>query len=441
MSLSDEAAWQLVTTLPGIGAMDPANLEWLRARAVRRQYGPGAMIAGESEPPDRVFFLVAGEISITRDGKLVTLVEGPEVVGLIAVLDGGARTASVGAFTAVDVFELSATDFRLLRDRSRALDEFLLRLFATQLRRLYREASTVERHFEDFFRSPKAELVPGPYEAAPFDMFVFVMNGPPERIAKLMPPGVRPIPLVGGRYLLTFNFFNRTYSRAQGAEGLSFQYNETASFMPCIGPGPKPGLFVPELYPDNFLAITLGRELYGFPKRFAKTVYSKEKRRIDMVLGRQMTLRSTWAGEQVLSADAFMEQMVRLFWPVGTPPKFVSRAIGRVLGFAHGKLPDERLPPMPVYVHKQIPDVEQFEQNVLQIDELVEIPFHVFEIGDFKQLELPQTQFLDSEYFLSGSRCLAAFRLRMGLRFGKGAMRKDYIERKRSLWDRVKGGG
>ncbi len=439
MSLENKEAWALLDTYPGFNLMDPKDLEWLHTHATRRHYGRGAMVACESEVPDRVFFLIGGELAVTRGQKLVTLVEGPEVVGVLAVLDGGARTASLAAFSDVDLFELTAEDFRTLRDRSRALDEFLLQMLAAELRRHYRKAATVERHFEDFFRSPKAELVPGPYEAAPFDMFVFVMHIPPDRLKKLMPPGTRPMPLIGGRYLLTYNFFNDTYSTNPTGAGLSFQYNETASFMPCLGPAGRPGLFVPELYPDNFLAITLGRELYGFPKRFAKTIHNAKKRRIDLVLGRQMTVRSSWQSERALSSEQFMDAMVSEFWPLGKAPAFMTRIAGHVLGFAQRKVPDQRIPPMPVYVHKQIPDVEQFEHNVMQINELVEIPFHVFDMGDFAQLELPQAQFLDPDYFLTGSRCTAAFRLRLGLRFGKGMTRKNYLSDERSMWSRIRG--
>ncbi len=57
---------------------------------------------------------------------------------------------------------------------------------------MYRREHAWLEHMADFFQSPNALIVPGPYEAAPYEMILLVMQGDPADMAALMPPGVRP---------------------------------------------------------------------------------------------------------------------------------------------------------------------------------------------------------------------------------------------------------
>ena len=95
---------------------------------------------------------------------------------------------------------------------------------------------------------------------------------------------------------------------------------------------------------------------------------------------------------------------------------------------------------MPVFVHKQIPDVISEDEVVHEIDELDEIPFKIMGLSDFRVLGGAGVRFLTDDWFLGG-RCLGAFRLRMSFGFGKGKEWINYRERKaeapRSFLDRL----
>ncbi|MEZ4437134.1 MAG: acetoacetate decarboxylase family protein [bacterium] len=406
--------------------LEAEAVDLLRAGLRVHDVRAGRRITDQKMDAAYVFFLLEGEVAVTRNGKLVTLIQAPEILGLVAVIDGQPRTASLEAFTNVRVASMPHELLEALLDESPRMSRNLIRFLAHQLRLQYEQSDRIQRHFEDFFRSPKAELVPGPYVADPFDMYIFVMQDDPRHLAALLPRGVRPMPGTEGRYLLTFNFFDRTWSRHPEGEGRAFSYNETAAFLPCIAPRMRPGLFIPELYPDNFLAITLGRELYGFPKRFARTTLAPERGIIDFVLERRMTLRASWRDVEEVEAQTFLLRLIRLFWPRWVP-EYARRIASSAFGLADRHVPEDRRPAMPVFVHKQIPDSAEGMTEGKAIDELVEIPFQVSDLGHFCRLDHARVRFLDSEYFLGG-RCLGGFRVNMGLQFGRGHRWLDYNE-------------
>ncbi|MCA9538196.1 MAG: acetoacetate decarboxylase family protein [Myxococcales bacterium] len=414
--------------------VEVAAVDLLRTGLRLHEVPAGRRITEQEIDAAYVFFLLDGEVAVTRDQKLITLVHGPEVVGLVAVLDGQPRTASLEAFSSVRIVSMPQAVLDRLLDESPRFSRNLIRYLARQLRGQYEQSDRIQRHFEDFFQSPKAELVPGPYVADPFDMYLFVMQDDPAQLAALLPGGVRPMPGTDGRYLLTFNFFNSTYSRNAKGEGHAFTYNETAAFLPCLAPKLRPGMFIPELYPDNFLAITLGRELYGFPKRFAHTTLQPDRNIIDLVLARQMTLRATWSEAQPMATEQFVVETLRMFWPSWVP-EYARRLGATLLGAFDRHLSEEHWPAMPVFVHKQIPDSAEASAGKA-IDELVEIPFQVFDLGAFCRLDRARVRFYDTGYFLGG-RCLGGFRLRMGMQFGRGHKWLDYTDDENStFWRR-----
>ena len=428
------AAIERLLQMEVFDGIEPAAVDLLRRGLRIHEVKAGRRITDQRMDAAYVFFLLDGEVAVTRDGKLVTLVQAPEILGLVAVIDGQPRTASLEAFSDVRVASMPHQLLEGLLDNSKRASRNLIRFLSHQLRVQYEQSDLIQRHFEDFFRSPKAELVPGPYVADPFDMYVFVMQDDPRRLEALLPRGVRPMPGTEGRYLLTFNFFEKTYSKHPEGSGMAFSYNETAAFLPCLAPRMRPGMFIPELYPDNFLAITLGRELYGFPKRFARTTLDVERGKIDLVLARRMTLRATWDKAEALQPEQFLIKMIRLFWPRWVP-EYARRVATSALGLVERHVPEDRRPAMPVFVHKQIPDSAEGMTEGKAIDELVEIPFQVSDLGGFTRLERPRVRFLDREYFLGG-RCLGGFRLHMGLQFGRGNRWLDYNEEPSGRWGR-----
>lgn len=423
LSTPSETATQALLALPLFRGLEPGTRTDLLARAVFHVHEAGESIAEMGAAGEDLFVLVKGEIAVTRKGRLVTLTAAPSVVGLISLIDGGARSASLAAFAATETFALSRADFDALLAASPVLSANLRLHLAGEIRALYERQDTLMRHFDDFFESPNARLVPGPYFGELFDQYVFVMEGQPDDLAGLMPPGCTTIPGFGGRYLLTFNFFPGLTTRNPSGRGKKFAYAETTPFIPCAVTPPGRtlpgafGLFCPELYPDNYLAIALGRELYGFPKRFATTTRTANS--VDLVMGGRMILRATWREQRPIDAEAFAvacTQALLAGHPLG---QLLAPVQSAIVSLVHRGGPRPYWPAMPVFVHKQIPDVVSEDKVVYEIDELDEIPFRIKALCDFKVLHGAGVRFLSDDWFLGG-RCLGAWRFRMSFEFGKG---------------------
>jgi CRP-like cAMP-binding protein len=422
-STPSESATQALLGLPLFRDLESATRAQLLERAAFHVHDAGETITEMGATGEALYVLVRGEIAVTRKGRLVTLTAAPNVVGLISIIDGGARSASLSAFAATETFALSREDFEALLVMSPVLNANLRLHLAGEVRTLYERQDTLMRHFDDFFESPNARLVPGPYFGELFDQYVFVMEGQRDALVGLMPPGCTTLPLLGGRYLLTFNFFPGLTTRNPSGRGKKFAYAETTPFIPCAVTPPgrslpaAMGLYCPELYPDNYLAIALGRELYGFPKRFATTTRTASS--VDLVMGGRMILRATWREQRAIEADRFAVECTQALLAGSPIGHLLAPVQSAIVSLVHRNGPQPYWPAMPVFVHKQIPDVVSENEVVYEIDELDEIPFRVKALCDFKVLNGAGVRFLSDDWFLGG-RCLGAWRFRMSFEFGKG---------------------
>ncbi len=439
-----EAAVATLLALPLFRGLEPEARTRLLAAARFERFEPGETITEMGSEAEALYLLVQGEIAVTRAQRLVTLTAAPSIVGLVSIVDGESRSATLSAFSPMEVFSLDRADFDALLAASPVMTRNLVVHLARDIRGLYERQDTLMRHFDDFFESPNARLVAGPYYGELFDQYVFVMEDRPEGLQRLMPPGCSLIPGLGGRWLLTFNFFPGLTTRNPAGRGKKFAYAETTPFIPCmvstghLGLPTTAGLFCPELYPDNYLAIALGRELYGFPKRFATTTRTADH--VDMVMGGRMVLRASWREQRSITPEQFATDCARLVLGSKGLASLLAPLQGAFFSVLNRDAVRTRWPAMPVFVHKQIPDVISEDEVVHEIDELDEIPFKIMGLSDFRVLGGAGVRFLTDDWFLGG-RCLGAFRLRMSFGFGKGKEWINYRERKaeapRSFLDRL----
>lgn len=111
-------------------------------------YGDGEVLIGEGEPADAMYVIVEGQVLVTRrttGGAVLRIcVLGPgELVGLVALIDSGPRTATCTVVGAARVARLSAADFERLFTADAPLGYRLQYLIARQLAsdlRLYNDA-------------------------------------------------------------------------------------------------------------------------------------------------------------------------------------------------------------------------------------------------------------------------------------------------------------
>ena len=99
-----------------------ADWDILEASGVRRVFRTGDQLCRQDESGDHVYVLLAGVVKVVRSeaagGQAVLTVRfAGDVIGDIAAIDGGRRSASVSALTSLTTRLLRGPDFRRLLER------------------------------------------------------------------------------------------------------------------------------------------------------------------------------------------------------------------------------------------------------------------------------------------------------------------------------------
>ncbi|MGW7536699.1 Crp/Fnr family transcriptional regulator [Amycolatopsis sp. NPDC054798] len=126
---------------PALGAADRSKLEEL---SVRKAYRRGDVLCREGEQAAVVILLLTGHVRITKatpDGREVVIgVRGAgDVLGELAVIDGGRRSATVQALDELDVLVVPAPRFVALCRREAAISWALLQVLADRMRDVGRQ--------------------------------------------------------------------------------------------------------------------------------------------------------------------------------------------------------------------------------------------------------------------------------------------------------------
>lgn len=417
--MSAEAA---LFSLPVFSSLDAVARAHLRACARPHALKAGELLLEEGKPPEHVYAVTAGELVVTRQGHELRVLTAPTLVGMPGAVDGAPRTASVRAFSDVQAWELDAGAFRALLDEDVALARAVMGELAGELRGLHQAHARHLASYHDFVVSPNARMVTGAYEAYPFEELLFVLEDDARRLAALLPPQVRALPGWRGRFLVTVNFFVRGGRGSTFPPDFTVPYTEVTVFLPCLGPTLVPSVFCPELYLDNYLMISLGREVYGFPKRYG--VIERRADGVDVSFGGLLRHRLSWAGRSPLGLGAFGREVLAALG-LGAVPRRLDgvgdRAGAAVLG--HPGL----LPPLPLLVRRQEPEIrEGFDGRAdgLRVDHLVEIPFHVLSATDFHRLDAATARHFAPGLF--GGRVVGAFSQTLSFAFGEAHTLLDY---------------
>lgn len=139
VSESDVSAAELLARVPLLSGLEPAELERIAQVAIPRSYPKGDRIFHEGDQSDACYVIRSGEVRVTRehsDGRAIALATlGPgELVGELAMLDGGVRSASLETLTEVDMLALSAADMRGLLERNAQITAKLVVALTRRLR-------------------------------------------------------------------------------------------------------------------------------------------------------------------------------------------------------------------------------------------------------------------------------------------------------------------
>lgn len=132
-------AVELLAQVPLLEGLDESELERIAQVAIPRSFPKGARVFHEGDESDACYVIRSGELRVTRehsDGRAIALATlGPgELVGELAMLDGGVRSASLEALTDVELLALSASDMRGLLERNAEMTAKLVVALTRRLR-------------------------------------------------------------------------------------------------------------------------------------------------------------------------------------------------------------------------------------------------------------------------------------------------------------------
>ncbi len=406
-----QASAGVLSRHPLLAHLGAGILEDFAAKTQERHFSANEYILDATDRDGHVVFIFEGEVAVMHDSSVLRVLEAPETIGLLSALDGRARSASVKALGPVSARIASKSYLDELMARSPEFDRSLIAYLCGELRNQYEREADWSRSLSDFFLSPGAVMVPGPYVADPFEMMIFVMEDDSGRLPELLPPGFKLLPGMGHRYLLTVNFFESLRSEHPQGAGKKYRYREVSPFIPCRK-GLKVGAFCPELYPDSYLAISIGRELYGFPKRFGRV--EKNRRGFDVIVDEELLFRAGFQGREAIDAAGFARELTGALFP-NPSASLASHFVGRMFALANADAARALWPSVSVFVRRQQPQANVGQQGGL--DQLSEIPFRVLSFEAVATLTDPRIEFTRSDHFLRG-HCVAAYVVRLGFRFG-----------------------
>lgn len=133
------SAAELLARVPLLADLEAGELERIAQVAIPRSFPSGARVFHEGDRSDACYLIRSGEVRVTRehsDGRAIALATlgAGELVGELAMLDGGVRSASVEALSDVELLAVSANDMRGLLERNADITTKLVIALAERLR-------------------------------------------------------------------------------------------------------------------------------------------------------------------------------------------------------------------------------------------------------------------------------------------------------------------
>ncbi|HEU0130177.1 MAG TPA: Crp/Fnr family transcriptional regulator [Mycobacteriales bacterium] len=138
--------WRLLRETELFSGIDAATADKLAGRLVRKVFPKGQPLFHQGDPGDALYILVDGSVSVVMssengDRMVLTTLHPPDVLGQIALLDGGSRSATAEAVEHTTTLMLSRAAFQALMKEHPPLVDQMLRGLGAIVRRLSEQAS------------------------------------------------------------------------------------------------------------------------------------------------------------------------------------------------------------------------------------------------------------------------------------------------------------
>lgn len=119
-----------------------AEIERIASLTTQIDVEAGRVLCAEGKAGEEFFVIAEGEASVSRGGEEIARLGAGGFFGEMALLDGGARVATVTAVTPMKLLVLNRGEFRSLVEVSTMIDRRILEAIAMRLRRLSDSASS-----------------------------------------------------------------------------------------------------------------------------------------------------------------------------------------------------------------------------------------------------------------------------------------------------------
>ena len=114
--------------------MTPRDVEGIAAMFKERRFAAGETITKEGAGGAAFFVIESGEATVTLEGRELALLAAGDYFGEVALIDDGARTATITATTDLVCQGLTYWEFRPLVQQNGTIAWNLLRTLARRLR-------------------------------------------------------------------------------------------------------------------------------------------------------------------------------------------------------------------------------------------------------------------------------------------------------------------
>jgi CRP/FNR family cyclic AMP-dependent transcriptional regulator len=125
---------ELIKQVPLFSGLDKGDLNGLASSMKERTFNEGDTIAKEGQSGIGFFIIDEGEASVSVGGEERATIGHGDYFGEVALIDDGARTATITAKTQLKCYGITSWEFRPLVESNASLAWKMLQMMAKRLR-------------------------------------------------------------------------------------------------------------------------------------------------------------------------------------------------------------------------------------------------------------------------------------------------------------------
>ncbi len=246
------------------------NPEQLEALAQTHEIGVGDVLFAEGDAADHLYILLSGRLMLSRDAMPLGEARQGDLLDPIPVLGLLTHTQRAIALTDCNLLRWDVTKLLQIATFQSAVQQYLAQQLLNVQTHLTELSSPA--HYDDDSTQPFT----GPFAFPNTTMVIALCEANLDFLRPHLPHDLS-IFRVGWRkhdsVFLALAAFQGVHPDVRPEA--TFSYTETTVFVP-VRYKRQLGFFPAYIYPSTYEPIMLGREIYGFPKRFGLTTFAKD---------------------------------------------------------------------------------------------------------------------------------------------------------------------